>query len=490
MAKLGEGDDRWIVKDRQDGANCNNWHWTTKNITSHVTSTLSAAMKGQIFPADGMLAECRIKSAEASGEASVNNRKGRTFLIYQLEMKLKWEGELHGVDGVLLEKCKGSIKLVDVSAESLDDLEFEFETSARGSSLSEAMRKQGMACVKAAVQATIKELQAEVTANAAAEKPQPASLPASAMPQRPIPQPIKVGAAAPPAATAAAASAPRPAPAAGPSKKVVDVSDAKAGSDDEDDEEKPPPPMAEALKKLRDDYEHTPKLRLSNLQIHDVHLKALVKALQHSQCHVEEIDLSFNRLTDAGVHVLLKHFATGLALELTTLYLGGNKVSTAGMAMSQGLKQSRPDLMVIWKLQVSQTARIHTQTTQHSPRPACPSFLTPSSLSPSPPPHHRPFWQLPNGKSMCTVGTVYPQSPAAVAGLRTGDSVIAFGQVQGDEYKGVSESIVPVVKKNVGKPIDVVVVRMSSDSAEVAQISLTLTPQKWSGAGLLGCILK
>ena len=97
--------------------------------------------------------------------------------------------------------------------------------------------------------------------------------------------------------------------------------------------------------------------------------------------------------------------------------------------------------------------------------------------------------QLPNGKSMCTVGTVYPQSPAATGGFRTGDSVIAFGPVQAEDYKGVSESIVPVVKSNVGKPIDVVCVRIS-DGGEVQQIALTLTPQKWSGAGLLGCILK
>ncbi len=66
--------------------------------------------------------------------------------------------------------------------------------------------------------------------------------------------------------------------------------------------------------------------------------------------------------------------------------------------------------------------------------------------------------------------------------------MIAFGPVQAAEYKGVSESIVPVVKVSVGRPIDVVVVRMAAQ--EVAQISLTLVPQKWSGAGLLGCILK
>ncbi len=62
--------------------------------------------------------------------------------------------------------------------------------------------------------------------------------------------------------------------------------------------------------------------------------------------------------------------------------------------------------------------------------------------------------------------------------------------MQHEDYRGVSESVVPVVKGNVGKPIDVVVVRISGDTGQVQQISLSLTPQKWPGAGLLGCILK
>ena len=27
MAKWGEGDPRWIVEERDDGTNVNNWHW-------------------------------------------------------------------------------------------------------------------------------------------------------------------------------------------------------------------------------------------------------------------------------------------------------------------------------------------------------------------------------------------------------------------------------------------------------------------------------
>jgi len=189
------------------------------------------------------------------------------------------------------------------------------------------------------------------------------------------------------------------------------------------------------------------RLRLSNLGVCDVHLRAVLEALTHSQLHLEELDLTYNKLTDAGVHALLKALGTGTCLELQRLFLGGNNVSVAGMALSQTLKQTRPDLLVTW--------------------------------------HN----QLPNGKSMCTVGTVYASSPAAKAGLLTGDSVVAFGPLQHDEYKGVSESIVPIVKGSIGKPIDVVVVRIN-DKGEVMHAKLQLTPQKWNGAGLLGCILK
>ena len=31
MAKIGEGDERWIVADREDGTNVNSWHWQEKD---------------------------------------------------------------------------------------------------------------------------------------------------------------------------------------------------------------------------------------------------------------------------------------------------------------------------------------------------------------------------------------------------------------------------------------------------------------------------
>jgi len=449
MAKVGEGDERWIVKERADGHNCNNWHWTTKDVSGHTKKVLGQKLKEFEFPADGLLAHCRIKSAEVKGDCSVNNRKGRTFLIYEFEVKIKWEGETRDEAGAVVETTKGSMRLPDVSATEIDDPDVEFESKSRGSALSEAMRKQGVGLVKACVKAIVLELQEEVRAGAAEQKPAPAG---PAPLKAPTPQPIKTEttAAAPPAGKAAAA------PARATGKAGTNAAAKEAGSSDDDDEEggknnagdQAPPPAAlrSALAKLRGGS--CPRaLRLSNCGLHDAHLQPLIDALHSSECCLESLDLAFNRITDAGAQLLIKALASGAAAELTSLSLGGNRVSAAGMGLSQWLKTVRAPVLVDWKP------------------------------------------QLRDARSLCTVGTVYLNSPAQTAGLRSGDSLVAFGAVQHADFASVAESIVPLVKASVGKPIDCVVVRLDEASG-VHQVALTLTPKSWSGAGLLGCILK
>ena len=187
---------------------------------------LGQKLKEIEFPVDGLLAHCRIRSAEVKGDCSVNNRKGRTFLIYEFEVKIKWEGETRDEAGAVLETTKGSMRLPDVSATEIDDPEVEFESKSRGSALSEAMRKQGVALVKASVKAIVLELQEEVRAGAAEQKPAAAG---PAPLKAPTPTPIKIEAApakAPPPSAAAAAPAARKGGAAAKD----------AGSSDDDDE--------------------------------------------------------------------------------------------------------------------------------------------------------------------------------------------------------------------------------------------------------------
>ena len=48
MAKWGEGDPRWIVEERPDATNVNNWHWTEKNADAWSKAKLKV-LKVQIF---------------------------------------------------------------------------------------------------------------------------------------------------------------------------------------------------------------------------------------------------------------------------------------------------------------------------------------------------------------------------------------------------------------------------------------------------------
>ncbi|XP_034026276.1 26S proteasome non-ATPase regulatory subunit 9 [Thalassophryne amazonica] len=78
------------------------------------------------------------------------------------------------------------------------------------------------------------------------------------------------------------------------------------------------------------------------------------------------------------------------------------------------------------------------------------------------------------------VDAVTQGSPACVAGLRFGDEVIQFGSVNTDNFQNL-HNIASVVQHSEGKPLCVTVVR------DGQRVQLSLTPQRWSGRGLLGC---
>ena len=53
MAKVGEGDERWIVKEREDGKNCNGWHWSETNLTEWSKERLTELLVGIVAMDEG-----------------------------------------------------------------------------------------------------------------------------------------------------------------------------------------------------------------------------------------------------------------------------------------------------------------------------------------------------------------------------------------------------------------------------------------------------
>ncbi|KAH7554263.1 hypothetical protein ACOSP7_028624 [Xanthoceras sorbifolium] len=122
MAKYGEGDKRWIVEDRADGANVHNWHWSetdclewSRNFFNNILSNLT------ILDGEANLFIKTKKIDKLDGEAYVNVRKGKIIPGYELNVSLSWEGEAKDSDGVSLSKVDGSLEIPYISDENADE---------------------------------------------------------------------------------------------------------------------------------------------------------------------------------------------------------------------------------------------------------------------------------------------------------------------------------------------------------------------------------
>lgn len=114
MAKWGEGDPRWIVEERPDATNVNNWHWTEKNASPWSQDRIKELFKD--VPVKSDEADLKIEEVEkVEGEASANNRKGKLIFFYEWDIVLKWTGHLKDNSG---KSFTGQIKIPNLSEEN------------------------------------------------------------------------------------------------------------------------------------------------------------------------------------------------------------------------------------------------------------------------------------------------------------------------------------------------------------------------------------
>lgn len=114
MAKWGEGDPRWIVEERPDATNVNNWHWTERNAGPWSQERLKELFTN--LKVESEVADLKVTSSEkCDGEASANNRKGKLIFFYEWNLLLKWEGRLNGGTGDLIE---GKVSIPNLSEEN------------------------------------------------------------------------------------------------------------------------------------------------------------------------------------------------------------------------------------------------------------------------------------------------------------------------------------------------------------------------------------
>jgi len=162
MAKIGEGDPRWIVEAREDGKNVNQWHWTEIDYTNWVKNRLCELLENLAIESENIF--CKTHTLTMSGEVSVNTRKQKTIIFYELDVTLKWEGSWHPSKT----EGKGTVKLPYISEEN-DPSDFEIQISVEEENtdrlkLRDEFRSKIIPILKERIPIMIAELR-EVTTN-------------------------------------------------------------------------------------------------------------------------------------------------------------------------------------------------------------------------------------------------------------------------------------------------------------------------------------
>ncbi|XP_071686673.1 uncharacterized protein [Rutidosis leptorrhynchoides] len=122
MAKYGEGDKRWIVEDRPDGANVHNWHWAETDCMQWSKDLLSKLLSDHvILSGEGNLFIKTKKIEKIEGEAYVNVRKGKIIPGYELSVFINWQGEVKDNEGKSLLIADGVVEIPYISDENADE---------------------------------------------------------------------------------------------------------------------------------------------------------------------------------------------------------------------------------------------------------------------------------------------------------------------------------------------------------------------------------
>ncbi|XP_058789939.1 activator of 90 kDa heat shock protein ATPase homolog 1 [Phymastichus coffea] len=163
MAKWGEGDPRWIVEERPDATNVNNWHWTEKNACAWSQEKIKDLFKDAIIEGDGF--KCKIFEVEkCEGEAVANNRKGKLIFFYEWNIVLKWKCPSEKDPK---KKIEGKINIPNLSEENeISEVEIEFtlkDSTDEGERIKQLLHTKGKESIREKLKQYVSSLKEEFT---------------------------------------------------------------------------------------------------------------------------------------------------------------------------------------------------------------------------------------------------------------------------------------------------------------------------------------
>ncbi|CAF3170293.1 unnamed protein product [Rotaria socialis] len=160
MAEWGKGDPRWIVEERPDATNPNNWHWKEKNATQWSKDKLNELLVG--LKVENEQFTCEVKELKrCEGEASANNRKAKLVFLYEWHIEGKWEGWIS--TGENRTKYEGGFEVPNLSDENeVHELTITFSVEkTKGEKLKELMVQKGESLIREKLGEYIRSLKEE-----------------------------------------------------------------------------------------------------------------------------------------------------------------------------------------------------------------------------------------------------------------------------------------------------------------------------------------
>ena len=96
--------------------NVNSYHWEEKSVAKWSEDTLKKILSSFTHTFnDTVLKITEISSLK--GESSVSIRKAKKLILYEYQIKLKWELNLNDNEGNVVSKCEGTYELPEMSNE-------------------------------------------------------------------------------------------------------------------------------------------------------------------------------------------------------------------------------------------------------------------------------------------------------------------------------------------------------------------------------------
>ncbi|XP_053975735.1 activator of 90 kDa heat shock protein ATPase homolog 1 [Hylaeus anthracinus] len=161
MAKWGEGDPRWIVEERPDATNVNNWHWTEKNACAWSQEKLKELFTNMKIEGDEV--SCTVTEVEkCEGEAMANNRKGKLIFFYEWNIILKWI-----FNGKSNKKIEGKINIPNLSEENdISEIDIEItlkDSTDEGELVKHFLHTKGKKAIREKLEKYVSSLKEEFT---------------------------------------------------------------------------------------------------------------------------------------------------------------------------------------------------------------------------------------------------------------------------------------------------------------------------------------